>query len=194
MEDSNYFPIPDFKVVNFELFIKYWKQYYNYNPSKENRYYLEPISKTELTYDDLLLLFEWKNGSILSGPKQKSFDAKVGSIVKEINKLKVEGISSIDDVRDISPNLSAIWLIFLTHIIDKNSFPIYDMHVFRAHYYLVNQTIQEISSNDARKLQQYEIYLAYFNSLKGLMEDYKAWDEAMWGFGKYLSRFKNIPL
>lgn len=190
MMDSTNFPVPDFKQKDFTSFINYWRKYYNYSPDKEEKYYLEPISKNKLTYDDLLLLFKWKNGSNLSTLKQISFDKNVGAFVDEINNLKVKRIKSVKDVEAISPGLSAIWLIFLAHIIDKESFPIYDMHVFRAHNYLGNKFIAEIPTNRLLKLQNYESYLAYFNMLKPQIDDYKAWDEAMWGFGKYLSRFK----
>ncbi|MFP5082146.1 hypothetical protein [Pedobacter sp. JCM 36344] len=192
MEDTNYFPIPSFKETDFKSFIAYWRTYYNY-PDKEEKYYLKPIAKELLDLQDLQLLFEWKNGSILSGLKQKAFNSKVGSFLHEINNLKIRGIVSIDDVRQITPKLtSAIWLIFLTHIIDGEKFPIYDMHVFRAHNYLVKKTIVEIPSNDKKKLAHYENYLTYFNSLKPQIENHKHWDEAMWGFGKYLSRYNNL--
>ncbi|NQX56870.1 hypothetical protein HQN86_24850 [Pedobacter panaciterrae] len=193
MENANYFPVPDFKETDFKSFIEYWRTYYTYNPDKEEKYYLNPIAKEKLELEDLQLLFEWKNGSILSGLKQISFDNKVGNFLNEINELKAKGITSVEDVRKITPKLSsAIWLIFLTHIIDGEKFPIYDMHVYRAHNYLVNKTIQEIPLNDKKKLFHYENYLTYFNDLKPQIENHKHWDEAMWGFGKYLSRFKNL--
>jgi hypothetical protein len=192
MENANYFPIPVFQETDFKSFITYWRTYYTYKPDKENEYYNFPIAKQQLTSVDLLLLFEWKNGTILSGPKQIAFNNKVGDFLNEINKLKAKGITSVVEVQQMTPKLtSAIWLIFLTHIIDKDKFPIYDMHVFRAHHFLVNQTIKEIPSSDKKKLSHYEDYLTYFNSLKSQIADYKHWDEAMWGFGKYLSRLKN---
>ncbi|UKT65823.1 hypothetical protein [Pedobacter mucosus] len=191
MVNQHYFPVPSFEETDFKSFISYWRTYYNYSRNKEDEYYNVPIGKEELTSDDLLKLFEWKNGTILSGPKRKSFNAKVGDLVSEINLLKTNGITSVDDVKSITPNLTtAIWLIFLTHIVDKENFPIYDMHVFRAHNFLVNKTIKEIPLSEKKKLIHYEEYLSYFNSLKPQIENYKHWDDAMWGFGKYLSRFK----
>jgi hypothetical protein len=191
MENQLYFPVPSFKETDFKSFIAYWKIYYNYSPEKEDEYYNIPIAKEKLTVFDLLRLFEWKNGTVLSTSKKASFDSKVGCFLADINHLKAKGISNVQEVQELSPKLSAIWLIFLTHIIDKDNFPIYDMHVFRAHNFLVNKNIKEIPSSDKKKLAHYEEYLAYFNSLKPQIENYKYWDEAMWGLGKYLSRFKN---
>jgi len=37
--------------------------------------------------------------------------------------------------------MSAIWQIFLLHIIDPTNYPIFDQHVYRAHYYLEHRTI-----------------------------------------------------
>jgi len=192
MNAENYFPVPSFRETDFKSFISYWSNYYDYNLDKQTKYYLEPIEKEQLTKDDLLLLFEWKNGSKLSSLKRVSFDNKVGKLWNEINLLKAKGITCVGDVQAITPDLSPIWLIFLTHIIDKENFPIYDMHVFRAHHYLMNKTIEEIPNNNKQKLGHYNNYLAYYNSLKSQIGVHKEWDEAMWGFGKYLSRFKNI--
>jgi len=184
------FPVAEFRQTDFQSFINYWSRYYNYKPEHENEFYHIPIASTTLNRNDLLKLFEWKNGSVLSARKAKSFNDKIISRLSELNEIKSRGIESVKDVQKIRPDLSAIWLIFLTHIIDKQSFPIFDMHVFRAYNYLTTNTILEISNNDTKKLLQYDSYLSYYNALKPQIKDYKKWDEAMWAFGKFLSRYK----
>ena len=195
MENIEFFPVLDLKNTTLQSFIDFWSRYYINTVNtleKENEYYVSPISSVELEYDTLILLYKWKNGSILSKLKEKAFNEKIISRLDELNNLKSGGIKSIDDVQVICPDLSAIWLIFLTHIIDKESFPIFDMHVYRAYNYLKTGIVLEIPDKNEVKLKLYKDYLKYYNSLRPQIKDYKKWDEAMWAFGKFLSRYQLI--
>ena len=192
MENIEFFPVLDLKNTTLQSFIDFWSSYYNYPLEKETKHYTIPISEQGLTEGSLRLLYEWKNGSILSKLKDKAFNEKIIRRLNELNNLKSCGIKTIDEVHETCPNLSAIWLIFLTHIIDKESFPIFDMHVYRAFNYLRTGIVLEIPDNNEIKLNLYKDYLKYYNQLRSQIKHYKKWDEAMWAFGKFLSRYQPI--
>ncbi len=91
--------------------------------------------------------------------------------------------------------MGSIWKIFLLHIIKPHEFPIYDQHVYRAYKYIEKNTIEEISNVNRNKYQNYlNQYLVFFDELKLKAKECesKEIDEALWAFGKILSKKKII--
>jgi hypothetical protein len=96
--------------------------------------YKQNIHKPVFLLVDVAQLYEWKNGNRLSQKKQAAFDTKIGARLQRINQLKQE--LHIDHFREEFADISAIWKIFLLHIIAPDIYPIFDQHVFRSYSYL----------------------------------------------------------
>lgn len=174
------------KNVSIVKFIEYWSSTYIY-ANGENKY-LQNIVKTVFDNASLLLLFEWKNGSVLSGHKRKSFEKNILSKIKIINTLKTR--FDFDIFKKEFENVSTIWKIFLLHIIKPDTYPIFDQHVFRAMSYIKFGIITEIPSDSKEKERIYVVdYVVFFNKFRAEMPNIcesKKIDEALWSFGKFL--------
>lgn len=112
------------------------------------------------------MLFEWKNGMKINGHLRKQASiVKVISKLTQVNKLKAD-FDLLYFKRHFS-DISAIWQIFLLHIIQPTQFPIFDQHVYRAHIFLLDKTITEIPTHQPYKLNYYyDNYLPFFSHNK----------------------------
>jgi hypothetical protein len=187
------FPILELKKqTDIKSFIEFWSKLYFY--PLENLYN-ETIIKTSYEIDDIQRLFIWKNGMKLSNKKQKSLDDKIVSKLAMINSYKENNDWSIEDFQNQFNDLSAVWKIFLLHIISPNTYPIYDQHINRAYNYIHELPYSEISasmSNKNKELFYFETYLGFLKELNGV--NLKKFDEAFFAFGKFINTNKNIVL
>ena len=176
------------KIENTDLeeFISYWSKLYDY-PLES--LYNERIFKQKFEEEDLHQLFIWKNGMKLSAGKQKSFEDKILSKLEIINELKSKEIIELEEFQRHFNNLSAVWKIFLLHVIRPNKFPIYDQHINRAFNYIHGLDFQNISANSMTNKSKEEFY---FNTYLGFIEslndiNLKALDEAFFAFGQFIN-------
>jgi hypothetical protein len=148
--------------------------------------YKQNISKLVFSSADVGQLYEWKNGSRLSQKKQAAFDTKIGARLQHINQFKQE--LNVNQFRKEFADVSAIWKLFLLHIIAPDTYPIFDQHVFRAYWFLTTRTIQEIPLPDKEKETIYfQGYLAFFNGIaEAAQQPRKQIDEALFSFGRFL--------
>ncbi|MDQ2178820.1 hypothetical protein [Marinifilum sp. D714] len=180
--------LPILKIENSDLneFINYWSELYSY-PLES--LYNERIYKKKFDAEDLLQLFIWKNGMKLSAGKQKSFEDKVLSKRDIINDLKSKQNLGINEFQKHFNNLSAVWKIFLLHIIRPNKYPIYDQHINRAFNYIHGFDYQNISANsmtnNSKEEFYFNTYLEFIESLNGI--DLKKMDEAFFAFGQFIN-------
>ena len=189
-------PILIKKQTNIVQFIEFWSVFYLYNEDKES-VYIDNINKRIFNGEILLSLYEWKNGSMLSQKKRKSFEKKLLAKIEIINALK--GKFNLDKFKKEFNNVSLIWKIFLLHIINPVVYPIFDQHVFRAMKYIKFSKIEEIPFDEKEKEKFYfNEYINFFDKIKlGLPQDFnnKKIDEALWSFGKFLkSSYKKITI
>ena len=180
--------LPILKIENSNLveFINYWSKLYNY---PLEALYNERISKKEFDKEDLQELFIWKNGMKLSAGKQKSLENKILSKQKIINDLKQKEKIELKEFQKHFNELSAVWKIFLLHIIRPNKFPIYDQHINRAFNYIHGLDFHNISvssmTNKSKEEFYFNTYLEFIESLNGI--DLKALDEAFFAFGQFIN-------
>jgi hypothetical protein len=186
----------DFPIIvnkgTISQFIDCWNRFYDYSG---NEIYFKHLNKNTLEASDIKELFKWKNGMRLSTLKDISFETKILPRLGILNDLKKEKGISFQTINNSFPDVSAIWRIFLAHIIKPNRFPIFDQHVYRSMVYLQTNKIEELENNDHIKLHKYEHeYLSFFNEVSPEIADYKKYDEAMWAFGRFLkqNRLKSI--
>ena len=180
--------LPILKLENTDLveFISYWSRLYDY-PLES--LYNERIFKQKIEEEDLHQLFIWKNGMKLSAGKQKSFEDKILSKLEIINELKSKEIIDLEEFQRHFNNLSAVWKIFLLHIIRPNKFPIYDQHINRAFNYIHGLDFQNISANSMTNKSKEEFYFnTYLEFIESLNDiNLKALDEAFFAFGQFIN-------
>lgn len=171
---------------DLEAFISFWSKLYIY-PLADM--YDSIIHKTEFNDDDIQNLFIWKNGMILSEGKQKSLDIKIKAKIKLINFYKHQNDIDVNDFRKNFNDVSAVWKIFLLHIIKPNKFPIYDQHIHRTHNYIHKLDYSNVSASAVtdkeKELFYFSTYLKFINTLQN--QDLKRLDEAFFAFGQFIN-------
>lgn len=173
-------------VGSVTQFIDCWSKYYN---AYSDEIYFSHINNDLLSENDIRELFVWKNGMKLSDLKSHSIETKVISKLMVINTLRKTDKLDFDTISANFKDVSAIWKIFLMHIINPAEFPIFDQHVYRAMRYIKTNQIEELRNNDQIKLRIYENeYLVFYRDLSSEINDYRKLDKALWAFGKFLTQ------
>lgn len=163
-------------------FVNFWADLYY---DKLEELYIESINKNYFGREDILKLYKWKNRGNLSMLKQNSLNTKILDKLTMINQLKSN--FSLSSFKNEFRNVSAIWKIFLLHIIIPQKYPMFDQHVYRAYYFLKNQQIEELPfSNTAKEELYFNKYIPFFNTLLRENVPCKRLDEALWILGKFL--------
>lgn len=180
-------PIINKAIANdFESFIDSWSKLYSFS---NEAIYKKAISKQALTKTDIQNLYEWKNGMKLSVLKQRSLDTKINSKLTTINKLKNSDVLDIDVFKKEFKNLSAVWKIFLLHIIKPTKYPIYDQHIHRTFLFIHKEDWSNISNtsinNKAKEQFYFGRYLPFIESQN--IKDIKQLYEAFFAFGQFLN-------
>jgi len=186
-----YFEITKSDDIN--LFIDFWSRLYTF---RNESIYSKTIIKVVLEIQDIQNLFEWKNGMRLSDLKQKSLNDKIISKLELINYLKSKDEFELDLFNYEFKSLSAVWKIFLLHIIKPKKFPIYDQHIHRTFLFIHKKEFSDLSNASINNKQKGSFYFneylpfIYDNEIK----DLKKLDEAFFAFGQFLNTkdYKNL--
>ena len=167
--------------ITLHDFICFWSSFYHY---PREHLYAERIQKDEFTVDDITKLFEWKNGTPLSQKKMTSLKG-ITDKIHLVNKLKAN--FNLGTFENEFSSISAIWKIYLLHLIAPMTFPIFDQHVCRAFYFMTENKLKEIPITNKRKEKLYfGHYVDFFNNLVDEKMSRKKIDEALWALGKFL--------
>lgn len=166
-------------------FVLFWSNLYSFSNEKV---YANAINKNVLTAKDIQDFYVWKNGMVLSGGKQKSLDIKIKAKLKIINDLKLNASIDLEAFRDEFKDLTAVWKIFLLHIIKPNIYPIYDQHIHRAFLFIHKKDYSTISNTSINNFSKEDFYFKeYLPFLKANnIKDIKKLDEAFFAFGQFL--------
>jgi hypothetical protein len=181
------------KSTDINTFVTFWSQLYSYS---NEAIYKRNISKKEFNTNSIQELFVWKNGMRLSDLKQKSLNDKIISKLEVINYLKSKDEFELDLFNYEFKSLSAVWKIFLLHIIQPKKFPIYDQHIHRTFLFIHKKKFSNLSNtsitNKQKELFYFEEYLPFI--LKNEIKNLKKLDEAFFAFGQFLNTkdYKNL--
>ncbi len=168
--------------ITKEEFINYWSRFYSY---ELEHLYDERITKKVYTKQDVEEFYIWKNGGNLSKKKKDALEQHILKNIETINRLKKD--LSLATFEKEFKSVSAIWKIFLLHIIAPDDYPIFDQHVGRAFHYLTSSQITQMPlSNTEKERLYFEQYVPFFNKLSNRSVSRKKLDEALWAFGKFL--------
>jgi len=172
-------------------FINYWKPFYK---DKNEELYALNVNLPTFNKSNLEDLFHWKNGMTLkgSGKKEKAFNDKIVPKIDSINKLKKLASIDIEHFNLEYENVSAVWRIFLLHLIKPNTYPIYDQNIHRTYSFINNLDWQSIKSTMSEKSKlnfYFDTYLPFVNALK--INSLKDFDEAFFAFGQFINTRNN---
>jgi len=167
-------------------FISTWSKLYAFS---NEAIYKASIKKETLTETDIQNLYQWKNGMRLSMQKQKSLDTKIKTKLSIINAFKNNVNVDIEQFSKEFKNLSAVWKIFLLHIIQPNNYPIYDQHIHITFLFIHKEDFSNISNtsitNKEKEQFYFERYLPFIEAQN--IKDLKKLDEAFFAFGQFLN-------
>lgn len=174
------------RTENIFDFINSWSKFYSYS---NEAIYNKSITKVVFTKTDIQNLYKWKNGMKLSELKQKSLNTKITSKLTIINAFKKSDNLNLEDFQKEFKEVSAVWKIFLLHIIKPTKFPIYDQHIHRAFLFINNEDWTNISNSSitdkAKEKFYFNTYLPFIESQN--IDDLKKLDEAFFAFGQFLN-------
>ena len=124
----------------------------------------------------------------LSVLKQKSLDTKIKAKLTIINIFKKSDNIDIEAFKKEFKKVSAVWEIFLLHIIKPNKYPIYDQHIHRTFLFIHNEdwsNIQNTKNDKVKEKFYFERYLPFIEAQN--IKDLKKLDEAFFAFGQFLN-------
>ena len=184
---------PAFKLDLFEdanAFVKCWSDLYNYPDYGK---YKSLVTKAIFSEGDVRSLFEWKNGMKLSIKKEQSFLSHVLEHEDIIHELKRQFDQKKFD--DTFEEMSAVWQIFLLHIITPSNCPIFDQHVYRAFMFIQHQDEKPLPFTQKSKLKIFhEEYCPFFLDMLELADEHDHFkiDKALWTFGKIINEYPGL--
>jgi hypothetical protein len=173
------------KNENLIDFINSWSKLYSFS---NEAIYSNSIGKETFTKTDIQNLYKWKNGMKLSGLKQKSLDTKIKAKLSIINVFKKNNSIDLESFKIEFKKVSAVWKIFLLHIIKPNKYPIYDQHIHRAFLFIHNEDWSNIQNTMNAKVKEqfyFDRYLPFIEAKN--IKDLKKLDEAFFAFGQFLN-------
>ena len=185
--------IPIFQLSQAETandFVKCWSGLYDYPGYKV---YKSTVTKSDLSKKDIRLLFDWKSSTDLSSKKEKSYLSHVLQHDELINELKKKF-----DQKKFEKNfgkMSAVWQIFLLHILQPYDCPMFDKHVYRAFRFLQNLKKEPLPSHQSERLKIFnEQYRPFFLELCKLANGSDVFDidKALWTFGKMIKEYPGL--
>ena len=176
-----------YEPVNADMktFAEFWAARYT---GYDDEFYYANVGH-ELTEARILSLFEWKNGTPLSGPKRASVVRNFVGRRSELDQIPPDETASA--LLERFAEGGVIWRIFWLHCWQPARFPIYDQHVHRAMRCIQTGVREEIPEKAPEKIgayiDQYMPFHARFDSLP-----HRAVDKALWAFGKFIGE-NNFP-
>ena len=175
-------------------FIDFWSKLYSNTPELE-KIYSETIRKPQFDENDIQELFKWKNGMTLSKEKQSSLDKKIKIKLPLINELKIQNPFRLSDFQE-NFELSAVWKIFLLHIIKPDKYPIYDQNINRAYNFIHGLEYKNLSADSMtdkdKETFYFETYMKFVDKLEGF--NLKTLDQAFFAFGQFIRNKENQKL
>lgn len=184
---------------NLEEFVNTWSPSYVY-PMEDK--YNNHVAHALETKEAFIELFKWKNGT-----GDKISQLKMKTVLGFWDKIDVlrdlksgfrwdEAFNWEGFEREFQPQRSStIWKLFLLHLVNPYSFPIFDQHVYRAFKFFKDGVVKELPSSLSDVYQIYKgAYKGWFNELHnqyGL--EPKKMDESFFAFGKMLKTIYKYP-
>lgn len=177
-------------------FVEIWAKRYHYpNYEKYTKHIDTAISDT----NSLRALFEWKNGTSDKISALKSI--VIDGFVAKREKLNYLQQSHVLDWQvfeeEFEPQKSsAIWKIFLLHMLNPKQHPIFDQHVHRSFCFFTEGKIKELPKTSKQVYQIYkDHYLPWALDICSTHDiEVNQLDKALFAFGKTLKGLDKLPI
>ncbi len=177
------YPQPPLTHGDRDSFIDLWARQYE----DENEHLYTDNIEREKTEPEILALFQWKNGSILSGAKQERVEKEYRPSDEAYKKLT----TPTRIWKHVSRDNAVIWNIFWLHCLAPTQFPIYDQHAHRAMMYMLGFPGDlEIPSHPTECAVSYaKLFMPFFEEMAGpnpTIDSARQIDRSLFAFGKFL--------
>lgn len=155
---------------------------------RNEKLYTDNLSVERFSSTNVEELFIWKNGTPLSNLKKAALDNKINSKLSLINQFRVSHNFPVEEFNQEFKSVSAVWRIYLLHIIKPKEYPIYDQHIHRAYQFLNGFDSTGIT-NKLKETEKTDFYFGqYLPFVRNLnVGDLKKMDEAFFAFGQFLN-------
>jgi hypothetical protein len=185
---------------NPKEFVDKWSKTYTY---KYEEKYTININKD---FDEtvLLKLMEWKNGTgdVISGNKMKFVRELLDNKMNDLKRLKIDFSFDEFELKFSPDKSSSIWKIFLLHILNPETHPIFDQHVYRSFNFFRNGVIEELPGLEKDNIKHKEVYriykteyLPWFNKIQQTYSiEPRLIDKSLFSFGQVLKKLKGLPV
>jgi hypothetical protein len=130
-----------------------------------------------------------------SGGKERAFNNKILKKIKIINEYKKQRKIDTDKFNTDFADVSAVWRIFLLHIIKPQKYPIYDQNIHRTYNFIHGldwQSINNTISHNSKINFYFNSYLPFIKKID--YKKLKELDEAFFAFGQFLNTRKQKHL
>jgi hypothetical protein len=177
-------------VADANIFVGFWKQFYD--ESYEGKYD-EVINKQSWEANDIHRLFEWKNNMKDKLAKSKeTFVKKIVENLQTANNLRTN--YNHDLFIKTFGKLGPIWGITFLHALQPGEFPIYDQHAHRAYTCLSTGVLVTMPKRHKIYTVYFDQYVPFFKQFSQAANNFqpKEVDNALWAFGKFLSRYPSL--
>ena len=184
----------NFSDLDYEpkRFVSEWSSKYRY--SLED-YYNKNINNGLDDYESFLNLFRWKNGMTKISEKKLITVNGFWDNVNHLRELRKEFSWEIFEEVFKPSKSSAIWIIFLLHIINKEEFPIWDLYARKFYNLYCNGIIIDETMNTENYSLYKNYYINWFNNFKTKNKlDGKKMSDAFFELGKFLKSIEGYPV
>ena len=154
--------------------------------------YLRLVQQDQLSRDEIKWLFAWKNGMNLSGAKQLRVNTDIIPNYLVLEQLKQD--FSLTLFEQHFSGLTAVWRVFLLHILQPETYSIFDQHVYRAFCHLTGGQAGELPIGSEKRMRiYYNDYLPFFNQIAFTTATNRyTIDRALWAFGKFSKQYPTL--
>lgn len=195
MKNIEYPILRKISTEDFCEFVKFWSHIYDYPNMDEYNMNIRYGPGEKYTKENISKLYRWRNRVNLSESKELTVQDKISARLDEINHLKGQKDIDIDQFFELFDEVSAVWRLFLLHMIKPLRYPLYDQHIHRAYNYLHKMQYNCISNHlsDNAKIRFYKKY--YLPFVQQMMDEYpqlsiKQIDNALFVFGRLLNLYQ----
>ncbi len=120
---------------DFEAFIEFWAQFYDYKSPFELNYDKHIKFGKPFTHKDILELFEFVYHTGLGRIRTESIKEKIYPHLDYINDMKFEETIDLDEFQAKFNKSAPVTQTFLLHIIQPTKYPLYDQNIQNAYNY-----------------------------------------------------------
>ena len=184
-----------FKPTNdFNTFIEFWSQFYNYNSNWEPNYEKHIKYDKPFTHHDILQLFEFITQCGLGKIRTAAIKEKIYPHLDYINDMKFEEDIVKEEFLEKFIDVAAVSQIALLHFIKPFKYPLYDQNVQIAYNYIQGLDIPPTpfpKRQDDKINFYFRKFIPFVETIKG-KHSMKKIDEALNSFGYLIKKNPKI--